>query len=135
MRGIWRVLTVWGVTLIAFVVAVVVLQDDARAGCVTSAPPDPSYEAELIDEVETSATSYRIEITRDGEPVTGATVCINVAMMGMNAMGSSDTAEEIDPGVYEISVVFEMRGRWEGDLLIAKPGRSAASLQLDFEVE
>lgn len=135
MRGIRRVLGVSAITLVAFVVAVVVLQDDARAGCATSADPDPAYEAELLSEVETSGTDYRFEITRDGDPVEGAAVCLDVAMMGMTAMGMGDTAEEVAPGIYETSIIFEMTGDWFGTILVSERGESPVGIPVEFEVQ
>lgn len=134
MRGIRRVLAVTAVTLVAFVVAVAVLQDDARAGCATSGDPDPSYQAELLSDVETSGTDYRFEITRDGEPVKGAAVCLDVAMMGMTAMGMGDTAEEVAPGIYETSIIFEMAGDWSGTVLVSEQGESPVGIPVEFEV-
>lgn len=135
MRRIQRVLGVSVITLVTFVVAVFALQDDARAGCVASAPTDPSYEAELLGQVDTSVTTYRLSITRDGEPVADALVCFDVAMRGMNAMGLSETAVEVVPGIYEISIFFEMAGPWKGDVLISEDGRPPSRLELEFDVQ
>ncbi len=110
------------------------LQDDARAGCVSSAPIDSSYEAELLGEVQTSLIDYRIEVTRDGEPVAGAIVCLDVAMVGMSAMGMGGIAEEIVPGIYETSIIFEMSGEWSGTILVSEPGESPVSIPVRFEV-
>lgn len=133
-NGIRRVLTVAAVALGAFVVAVVVLADDARLGCVVDAQRDPAYQAQLLGPIEIERTAYDFAVTRDAQPVTGAKVCASVAMMGMEAMGVSDAAEEVAPGIYRVALVLEMRGGWKGNILITEEGKPPVSVPLKFAV-
>jgi hypothetical protein len=134
------VLGVTVLALVAFGVAIVALGDDARRGCVVDAPFDPSYRARLLtrggsSEIPMAETEHEIELSRDGSPVTGAKVCARVFMVGMEAMGSSDSAaEETAPGVYRVTILFVMTGGWTGNILIEEPGQAPASVTVDFEV-
>ena len=135
-RGIRRVLVVAAVALLAFAGAVVALADDARRGCVTDAPQDPGYQAQLLGPMELQKTEHEVAITRDGQPVTGAKVCTRVFMVGMEAMGSSDSGgEEVAPGVYRLTIVFAMEGDWEGAILVTQVGQPRISVPLRFEVD
>jgi hypothetical protein len=133
-KGMRRVLVVAAAAIVAFAAAIVVLADDARLGCVTDAQRDPSYQAQLIGAVEVEKTQYEIGITHDGQPVTGAKVCTSVVMMGMEAMGVSDTADETAPGIYRVDLVLEMTGGWKGNILITEQGKPPVSVPLKFSV-
>lgn len=133
-RGIRRVLAVGAIAVAAFAAAIVVLADDARLGCVADAPRDASYQASLLGQIEVERTEYEIGVTRAGQPVTGAKVCTSVVMMGMEAMGVSDTAEETAPGVYRVDLVLEMSGGWKGNILITEEGKPPVSVPLKFSV-
>ena len=133
-RGIRRVLAVAAVALVAFAAAIVVLADDARLGCVVEAQRDPAYQAQLLGQVEVEKTEYDISVTREGQPVTGAKVCASVAMVGMEAMGVSDTAKEVAPGTYRVDMVLEMSGGWRGNILITEEGKPPTSVPLKFSV-
>lgn len=137
-KGIRRVLVVAVVALASFGVAMVALGDDARRGCVVDAPLDPAYRARLLipaEGVPMEETEHEIEISHDGKPVTGAKVCARVSMVGMEAMGFSDTvAEETAPGIYRVTIVFAMEGGWTGNILIAEQGKAPVAAVVDFEV-
>lgn len=133
-NGIRRVLAVAAVALAAFVASILVLADDARLGCVVDAQRDPAYQARLLGRPETERTEYDIEVTRDAQPVTGAKVCASLAMMGMEAMGVSDTAEEVAPGIYRVALVLEMSGGWKGNILITEEGKTPVSVPLKVAV-
>jgi len=134
-KGIRRVLIVAVVALGAFGVAIVGLGDDARRGCVANSPVDPSYDAHLLGQLELARTQQQIELTRNGQPVTGAKVCARVAMVGMEAMGISDAkAKETSPGIYSVSIVFPMSGGWGGNLLIREQNSRQVKLPITFTV-
>lgn len=133
-RGIRRVLVVAVIAVAAFAGAVVALGDDARRGCVVGAQVDPSYQVQLVGKVEAGTSAHELAVTHDGRPVEGAKVCASVSMVGMEAMGVSDVAEERGPGVYEVAIAFEMSGGWRGDILITERGRPAVSVPVRFEV-
>jgi hypothetical protein len=52
----------------------------------------------------------------------------------MSAMGVSDEAEEVSPGVYEVAVRFEMAGPWDGIVLINDGSREPVAVPLSFDV-
>lgn len=68
-------------------------------------------------EMQTSPSTEEV-VYRSGQPTTEATVCLSADMAGMPAMGVSDVAHEVEPGVYEVSGHFEMAGRWDGSVLV-----------------
>lgn len=127
-------LVVAAVAVAAFGAAVVELGDDARRGCVTGGPEDPAYKAELVGPAASRATQHEIAVTHLGQPVRGAKVCASVSMLGMEAMGVSDEAEETAPGVYRVDIAFEMSGPWGGTILITDRGRAPVSVPVRFEV-
>lgn len=134
-RGIRRVLVVGALALVGFAVAIVALGDDARRGCVVDAPRDPSYQAQILGRMEMASTEQEIALTREGTPVVGAKVCTRVSMVGMEAMGSSDSkAQETAPGVYRVAIIFEMTGGWEGNILVVEKDRPPISVPLRFDV-
>ncbi len=133
-RGIRRVLAVAAAALWAFAVAIVVLADDARLGCIAEAQRDAAYQAKLLGQIGIDKTEYEIAVTREDQPVAGAKVCASVAMMGMEAMGVSDTADEVSPGVYRVDIVLEMSGGWRGSILITEVGKPPVSVPLRFDV-
>jgi hypothetical protein len=129
------VLVVAAVAVLGFGGAVVALADDARAGCVTTSPEDPAYQAQLLGPMRSQEAEHEVEITRDGRPVVGAKVCTKVYMVGMEAMGSSDgKAVEVSPGVYRLTIVFPMGGAWQGALLVTQRGQARISVPLRFDV-
>ena len=132
--GVRRVLIVAAVALAAFVVAIVVLGDEARLGCAVDARPDPAYAARIVGDLDTEATDYEVMVTRDGEPVSGAKVCASLGMVGMGAMTVTDTAVETGRGVYRVSLSLQMSGNWRGDILITEKGRPQVSVPLEVEV-
>ncbi|MEO5680211.1 MAG: FixH family protein [Acidimicrobiales bacterium] len=133
-RGIRRILIVAAVALAAFGAAIVTLADDARRGCVAEAQRDPTYQARLVGVINVEKTDYDLAVTRNGVPVRGAKVCASVSMRGMSGMAVSDTADEVEPGVYKVSIVLEMSGSWQGNILITEQGKPAASVPLTFNV-
>ena len=134
-RGIHRLVVVTVLALGAFAVAVVALGDDARRGCVVDAPADPTYKAELLGQMQMASTEQEVEVTHDGLPVRGARVCARISMVGMEAMGSTDSkAEETAPGVYRMAIIFEMAGGWEGNILVVEKDKPPVSVPLHFDV-
>lgn len=134
MRRIWRLGLVATVAAASFVVAIGRFSDAAEKGCAQRAPEDTSYEVRFVPEPRMDITRYRLEVTREGRPVTGADVCITSFMEGMSAMATTDTGREVAPGTYEVSLLFEMGGPWLGRVLVAEGGGSAVGIPLDFRV-
>lgn len=134
MHGIRRLLALAGLAVVAFAAALFTFDDGAQQGCATETEPDPAYAVELQSVPSTGEVAYRLFVTRNGEPVTGAQVCLSAGMAGMSAMGVSDDAVEVDPGVYEIEVRFQMAGRWDGTVLVSDGGGESVAVPVSFEV-
>ncbi len=123
-----------GVAVVAFGAALVSFGQDARAGCASEVGKDPSY-AVVLDRPATPAqTDYDLIVTSDGQPVTGAKVCISVAMRGMSAMAVNDDATEAEPGHYQVSIRLPMAGYWEASVIVRQDGRSPVAIPLSFPV-
>lgn len=134
MRGIRRLLLLAGVAMVAFAAALFTFDDGAQQGCATETEPDPAYAVALQDPPSTGEVAYRLSVTRNGEPVTGARVCLSAAMGGISGMGVSDDAVEVDAGVYEVEVRFEMAGPWDGTVLVNEGGEESVAVPLSFRV-
>lgn len=134
MRRIWRLGVLAAVAVVAFAFAIERFDDAAEDGCAQRAREDASYEARLIDEPRIEVLTYRVAITREGEDVEGADVCLSAYMQGMSAMATTDAGEEVSPGIYELSLTFEMGGRWSGRVLVAERGRPVAAIPLTLEI-
>ncbi len=133
-KGIRRIVAVAVVAVVAFGIAIVNLGDDARRGCVAAAPQDPAYEVGVVGQVQVNRTDYDLAVTRSGAPVTGAKVCISVAMGTMRGMVASSNAKETAPGTYRIRVVLPMSGSWQGSILVTERGKPPVSVPLTFNV-
>lgn len=89
--------------------------------------PDP-------DPPTAQGTTFEIVVSRDGQPVAGATVCLSADMDEMSHGGTNREADEVGPGVYRVPMNFGMRGSWGGDVLVLEPGQTAVSMPLSFDV-
>lgn len=134
MRRIWRLGLVAVAAAAAFSLAVVRFSDAAEEGCAQRVPEDPSYQVRWDEQPSMDVTRYRLTVTRAGRRVTGAQVCLNSYMKGMSAMAVADRGREVAPGVYEVSLTFEMGGRWPGRVLVTEPGKRVAAVPLDLMV-
>lgn len=134
MRRIWRLGLLAVVAAAAFAVAIGRFSEAAVKGCAQRVRQDPSYQVRLVEQPRTDLATYRLAVTRSGRPVTGATVCLNSYMLGMSAMATTDTGREVAPGVYEMSLTFQMGGRWGGQVLIAQRGEPLVAVPLAMQV-
>lgn len=135
MRGIRRLLAVSVLALIGFAAALVRFGQAAEEGCIAEPQPHPDYEIELVEPIEFTKTSYELIVLRNGEPVTGARVCLDAAMGGMSGMSLSDEGEEVAPGQYELYLPFQMPGPWDASVLVDEPEHDTVALPLSFHVE
>lgn len=134
MQGIRRLLVLAAVAVAAFAFALFSFDEGAEAGCALEATTDLAYAVALETAPSTQASTYRLSLTRDGVAVTGAQVCLRAEMTGMSAMGVSDDAVEVEPGVYEVAVRFEMAGPWNGTALVQAGGAESVAVPLAFDV-
>lgn len=99
--------------------------------------PDPTYGVSIDsdpDPPRAEGTTFHLTVRREGQPVTGAKVCVSVDMPEMQHPGVSTVATEASPGTYDANLTFSMTGGWEGSVTIAEPGRRPASVPMTFEV-
>lgn len=134
MRDLRRLIALAGLAIVAFVAALVTFGEDAEAACAVSAGMDPSYDVQMQDEPVTGQRVYRLSITRSGARVAGARVCIRADLEGMSAMGVSAEAVELQPGIYQFSVDFEMAGPWEGTVVVDEGHRPPVGVPLSIDV-
>lgn len=134
MRDLRRLMVLAGLAIVAFVAALVTFGEDAEAGCVIEAEEDPAYEVRLDDQVVVGRDQYRLSVTRDGALVTGARVCLTASMEDRSAVSVSAEAAGVEPGIYEVTIDFEMTGSWEGTVVVRESERSAVSVPVSFEV-
>lgn len=136
MRRIWRLCLVATLAATSFAVAVGRFSDAAEKGCAQRVREDLAYQVTLLDQPRMSMSSglYRLAVSREGRPVSGADVCVNLYMEGMSAMATADTGREVSAGTYEVSLTFLMGGRWRGRVLITEPGTAVVAVPLDLEV-
>jgi hypothetical protein len=137
MRGIWRLTVVSVIAVLAFVLALVNFKQVPARECQMDAVTDPSYAVEFLTPLSVDPTTHTIRVTRDGSLVTGAQVCLRADMGGMgrmSGMGISNVAREIEPGVYDVPVRFEMGGFWDGTVIVATGTRKPVKIAMPLEV-
>lgn len=135
MRRIWRLGLVALLAAASFSLAIVRFSDAAEKGCAQRVRQDTSYQVRFDEAPAMGVTRYRLAVTQAGRPVTGAEICLNAYMKGMSAMAVADRGREVAPGSYEVSLTFEMGGRWPGRVLVAEPGHSVVAVPLDLRVK
>lgn len=110
----------------------------AEQGCAARALTDPAYEVAVESEPDpprAEGTTFRLRVTRDGEPVEGAQVCLLAAMTEMSHEGVSEEAAEVAPGVYQAETGFVMRGGWSGKVKVIEHGRPAVAVGFGIDVQ
>ncbi len=124
------------IALVGFAGAFVVFRGEAEQGCLSEAPRDASYAVEFEEAVRMDEKTHVLLVSRDGNPVTGARVCLNLDMsgMGMSGMGLRDEAEEVSAGRYEVLVNFAMGGPWSGTVLIEEQDGRQVTVPIAFDV-
>jgi hypothetical protein len=114
------------IAVILSVVALVRFSHAAARACAARVAPDPTYQVEWEPAPRTDVSSYRLAVTREGLPVTGARVCLNAYLIGLSAIAVTDIGTEVSPGIYRIDVTFGTAGRWAGHVLVGPPERRVA---------
>ncbi len=100
--------------------------------------PDPAYNVTVAsdpDPPRAEGTTFLLTVRRDGKPVTGAKVCMDVDMPDMQHPGVSIVTTEASPGRYGASVRFSMVGAWTGSITVAEPEKAAVSAPMRLEVK
>lgn len=99
---------------------------------------DPAYNVTVAsdpDPPRAEGTTFLLTVRRDGKPVTGAKVCMDVDMPDMQHPGVSIVTTEASPGRYGASVRFSMVGAWTGSITVAEPEKAAVSAPMRLEVK
>lgn len=113
--------------------------EDELCGVEGAGPVDGSaYEVTVASETDPPPprdATFEILVDRDGQPVTGATVCLSLDMTEMSHEASGGQAEETEPGRYEVDVDFGMRGTWEGTVFVTEPGETPVAAPVSFDVQ
>lgn len=137
MRGIGRLVFVTGVAIALFIAAVTTFREPPVSECQMASVSDSSYAVQIEEAPEVNRTAYRLVVTRNGQPVNGALVCMRLDMGGpgnMSGMAASNEAREVAPGRYEVAVRLVMSGPWRGKVTVTEPGQRAVSIPLDVRV-
>lgn len=112
--------------------------ETAEPTCRDPAQDDPAYQVEVTSEPDpprAEGTTFWLTVTRDGEPVTDALVCLVADMSDMAHEGVVAPATETAPGTYELSTGFVMRGGWDGQVRVVAQDGSAVRVDLPLNVE
>ncbi|MBW3546914.1 MAG: FixH family protein [Actinobacteria bacterium] len=113
--------------------------EDQLCGVEGAGPVDGSpYEVTVASEPDPPTprdTTFEVAVDRDGQPVSGATVCLSLDMTEMSHEASGGQAEETEPGRYEVGVDFGMRGTWEGAVFVTEPGQTPVAAPVTFDVQ
>jgi hypothetical protein len=112
--------------------------DDNPCGrAVAEAVDGSAYEVTVSSEPDPPTprgSTFEIVVERDGQPVSGATVCMTLDMTEMSHGANGGRAEETQPGRYEFSVDFGMRGTWEGTVFVTDAGGAPVAAPVSFDV-
>jgi hypothetical protein len=126
----WRLLVVVVIALAAFVAALVHFQSAPRGACVASARHDASYQAQFLDPPTVRSNVYRVAVTKGGEPVAGAQVCLATSRVNMSGLGTSTAGHEISPGTYQVLLPFPRPGAFAVTVGILQRGQEPVAVPL-----
>ena len=125
------------IAVIAFGVALVSFREPPFSECKVDSTSNPAYEVRLEEPPDVNLTLYHLLVSRGGQPVRGAKVCMRADMGGlggMSGMGTSNAAREVSPGRYEISIRFEMSGFWQSTVIVDDGRGRPVSIPFDIRV-
>ena len=137
MTGISRLLAVAAISVVAFAVAVVSFREPPVRECQMESSTNPAYGARLEEPPDVNRSVYHLLVTRNDQPVRGATVCMRTDMGGlggMSGMGTSNVAREVSPGRYAISIRFEMTGFWRTTVIVDEGQATPVAIPFDLRV-
>jgi hypothetical protein len=118
---------------VVFIAALVIFDNDSGGGaCNESGRTDPAFAAALSSPAQMGKRTYELIVTRAGQPVPGATVCLSAVMD--DDMSVAEEAREVGPGRYQVEVDFDMEGAWEGSVLVTPEGEEPVAVPFYVEV-
>lgn len=149
------VIMIVGAAVVAFVVALLAMgvggsdspSDTGASGPTGTAPPttgecgigtlDTSYTVSVTSDPNPprpDGTTFHMAVKHNGDPVTGAKVCLAADMPDMQHPGVNKTAKEQPGGVYDADLKFSMVGSWVASVTIAETGHSPVALTMVFQI-
>lgn len=133
-----RLVVLLAVAVAAFAAAVTAVTGQAPQACRGQPPEDGAYAAWLAGPVTVEAGTHELIVTRRGEPVADARVCVAARPADQPARRVAAAAEPQAPGRYTLRAEFAQPGRWRGRVLIARDSDSGeaydAAVPLRFTV-
>lgn len=141
MHGIWRLTTVVVLAVAACAAAILAFQDRTAIkalGCGHGIVTQPGYAAAVTTKPNpprSAGTDILVSVSRDGQPLVGASVCMTADMVGMPMGGPPNyKARQTGPGTYDTFIAFGMGGTWVGNLVVSSQGRPVLSQPVSFNV-
>ncbi|HEX2027507.1 MAG TPA: FixH family protein [Nitriliruptorales bacterium] len=110
----------------------------AELGCAARTVRDDAYRVTVDSDPQpprAEGTTFRLRVTRDGQPVEGARVCFLADMTEMSHRGVNEEAVEVGPGVYQVETSFVMRGGWSGRVKVIEQGQPAVAVGFGIDVQ
>lgn len=120
------------VSLAGFVAALVAFsgQPPACGGPPATEVTGSGYDVAWTQPVTVEAGAHTLRVTREGQPVADAAVCVTAALAGQPATRVAADGEPVGDGRYRVPLELSQPGRWEATVRI--DGSAAAALS--FEV-
>lgn len=128
-----RLLVVVVIALGGFAAAFVAFGDAARTNCVLDGSSDPAY-AVTFDEPVPPGQDLVLEVTRDGQPVTGAWVCASLAPQDSPGAPVGAEGRELGAGRYAVPLDLSAPGPWAGTVLVSEDGAAEVAIPVRLEV-
>jgi hypothetical protein len=121
--------------------AIVAFQDRTAIkalGCGHGIATQPGYAAVVATKPEpprSAGTDILVDVRHNGQPLSGASVCLTADMVGMPMGGPPNyKARQTAPGTYDVFIAFGMGGTWAGQLVVSSGGRPVLSQPVTFNV-
>lgn len=124
-------------------------EPSTQPGVASQVPPDvPGAALGTVQTAGDFSVNFRVEdaavkqgenqfvavVTRDGAPVTDATVNVVLSMPAMNMYGSEIVLRHTDAGRYEATGNITMAGDWQADVTVTSGGAEGKTVY-DFHIE
>lgn len=128
-----RLLVVVVIALGGFAAAFVAFGDAARTNCVLDGSSDPAY-AVAFEQPVLPGQDLVLEITRDGQPVTGAWVCATLAPQDFPGAPVGAEGSPLGAGRYAVPLDLSAAGPWSGTVLVSEDGSPEVAVPVRLEV-
>lgn len=133
VHRVWRLAVLMVGAMIASVVAIRSFPPPPKPICPASAPGNPTYLASLEPGARVGVHDYGVSLFRQGRPIAGFQVCLNVVMDGMPDM--QVTAQPLRfENPQQLRVNFEMAGTWTGAVMLIRHNHPIVAVPIHFAV-